>query len=44
MTKRREAVSHHLMYLLPVLLHPGRATYYGNDGGATIHQGSCLFG
>lgn len=22
----------------------GRATYYGNDGGSTIHEGSCMFG
>lgn len=22
----------------------GRASFYGNDGGATIHQGSCMYG
>ena len=22
----------------------GRATFYGQDGGSTIHQGSCMFG
>eukprot|EP00879_Flechtneria_rotunda_P026763 GHRR01028587.1.p1 GENE.GHRR01028587.1~~GHRR01028587.1.p1 ORF type:complete len:127 (+),score=27.10 GHRR01028587.1:317-697(+) len=22
----------------------GRATFYGDDGGASIHQGSCMFG
>jgi hypothetical protein len=42
-----------LLLLLLLLLAPaaaddgwkrGRATFYGQDGGSTIHQGSCMFG